>query len=138
MAPNFRCHTLPSKLPDFSPETVWHRPKSKDCAAGGRAAYIASPPHHGHPSHSAYRWPNRIEHKRPKNRGAIRLRRRFPRLCATSYGSRPSVPYEIPQLNQPHKGQGLALLLSCPPHSTPTYSPEFRQTTPPSGIRSLP
>ena len=26
MAPNFRCHTLPLKLPDFSPETVWHHP----------------------------------------------------------------------------------------------------------------
>jgi hypothetical protein len=36
------------------------------------------------------------------------------------------VPYEIPQLNQPHKGQGLALLLSCPPHPTPDYSPETR------------
>ena len=29
------------------------------------------------------------------------------------YGSPPSVPYKIHQLNQPHKGQGLALLLSC-------------------------
>jgi len=50
MAPNFRCHTLPLKLPDLSPETVWHRPKSTDCAAGGRA-----PPSHHRPITGTHR-----------------------------------------------------------------------------------
>ena len=47
--------------------------------------------------------------------GARRLRRRFPRVWETSYGRRCAVPYENIKLLQPHEGQVLALLLSCPP-----------------------
>lgn len=36
------------------------------------------------------------------------------------------MPYKIPQLNQSHTGQELALLLSCPPFLPPDYSPKTR------------
>ena len=47
--------------------------------------------------------------------GARRLRRSFAGVWETSYGRLCPVPYEIIALQQPHEGQVLALLLSCPP-----------------------
>ena len=47
--------------------------------------------------------------------GARRLRGRFPGVRETSYGRLCAVPYENIKLLQPHEGQVLALLLSCPP-----------------------
>ena len=47
--------------------------------------------------------------------GARRLRGRFPGAWETLYGRLCPVPYEILALQQPHEGQVLALLLSCPP-----------------------
>ena len=47
--------------------------------------------------------------------GARRLRGRFPGAWETLYGRLCPVPYEIIALQQPHEGQVLALLLSCPP-----------------------
>ena len=49
--------------------------------------------------------------------GARRLRRSFAGVWETSYGRLCPVPYEIIALQQPHEGQVLALLLSCPPKS---------------------
>src|SRR3989344_1979201 len=46
--------------------------------------------------------------------GARRLRGRFPGAWETLYGRLCPVPYEIITLQQPHEGQVLALLLSCP------------------------
>lgn len=72
---------------------------------------------------SAYRSINR---KAGKNASAIQFYVEDNGKYQGLYGSPPSVPYEISQLYQPHKGQVLALLLSCPPHLTPGYSPETR------------
>ena len=47
--------------------------------------------------------------------GARRLRGRFPGAWETLYGRLCPVPYKIIALQQPHEGQVLALLLSCPP-----------------------
>lgn len=47
--------------------------------------------------------------------GARRLRGRFPGVWEALYGRLCPVPYGIISLQQPHKGQVLALLLSCPP-----------------------
>ena len=47
--------------------------------------------------------------------GARRLRRSFAGVWEPSYGRLCPVPYEILALQQPHEGQVLALLLSCPP-----------------------
>lgn len=46
--------------------------------------------------------------------GARRLRGRFPGIWEASYGRLCAVPYENIRLLQPHEGQVLALLLSCP------------------------
>ena len=47
--------------------------------------------------------------------GARRLRRSFAGDWETLYGRLCPVPYGIISLQQPHEGQVLALLLSCPP-----------------------
>lgn len=46
--------------------------------------------------------------------GARRLRRSFAGVWETSYGRPCPVPYRIISRQQPHEGQVLALLLSCP------------------------
>lgn len=58
--------------------------------------------------------------------GARRLRGRFPGAWETLYGRLCPVPYEIIALQQPHEGQVLALLLSCPPFPAPHYTPRLR------------
>jgi hypothetical protein len=73
--------------------------------------------------HSAYRRPS---HKAGKNAGAIQFRVENNGKYQALYGRCRSVPYKIPQLNQSHTGQELALLLSCPPFLPPDYSPKTR------------
>ena len=73
--------------------------------------------------HSAYR---RLNRKAGKNANAIQFYVENNGKYQGLYGSPPSVPYEISEPYQPHKGQVLALLLSCPLHLTPGYSPETR------------
>jgi hypothetical protein len=78
--------------------------------------------------HSAYRRPRR---KTGKSTGAIQFFSENKGKYQELYGRHRSVPYKIPQLNQPHKGQVLAPLLSCPPHLTPDYYAVLRHSTPP-------
>lgn len=133
MAPENGCHTHLRKIAKIRRPIVWHCQKRSDpslsnhplaalpgrarCRSSGRG--IAQPPFplSGHPQNTQ---------TTRENSGAIPSHIRKPPETDRPYGTVFPVPYANTKQNQPHKGQVLALLLSCPHKTTPQCAPGMR------------